>query len=116
MNRFGISAIKTFAFALADVTSNQVQVHVGPCSARTDGRTIFLPEIGIWDECGFRNLCADACHEMAHVWFQSNAFQQDILSGCLPAQRDLMGLTINVILDVADETRFEWAMPRAAAR
>mgnify|MGYP003390216177 CR=1 FL=1 len=114
MNRFGISAIKTFAFALADVTSNQVQVHVGPCSARTDGRTIFLPEIGIWDECGFRNLCADACHEMAHVWFRSNAFQQSILADCPPEQRELMSQTINVILDIADETRFEKAMPRAA--
>ncbi len=113
MNRFGSSAIKTFAFVLAEVTGNQVQVQVGPSSARTDGQTIFLPDIGIWDESGFRNLCADACHEMAHVWFQSNAFQQSILADCPPEQRELMSQTINVILDVADETRFEKAMPRA---
>lgn len=113
MNTFGQSAIKTFATMLSGLTNNAVRIEVRGRQAHTDGTTVVLPAEGVWPEHSFRDLCGVAVHEVGHVWFGSNAFQQRVLAP-VPDDRKLrVAMAINVVLDVADETRFECLMPAA---
>ena len=115
MATFGLAAIRTFAHGVAGLTDNDVAVEVRGSRAFTDGRTVVLPAEGLWDEGEFRALCGVACHEIAHVWFRSTGqlpalYQQYTQAASARVQR-----AFNVVVDIADETRFERAMPRAQA-
>jgi hypothetical protein len=113
MATFGLSATRTFAHGVAGLTGNDVVVEVRGNRAFTDGRTVVLPAGGTWAENDFRALCGVACHEIAHVWYRSPdqlpaLYRQYPPEAAARAQR-----AFNVVVDIADETRFERAMSRA---
>lgn len=112
---FGLRAIQTFAHGVASLTDNEVVVEVRGQSAYTDGRKVVLPAEGFWNEGDFRSLCGVACHEIAHVWFQSTQQLPNLYKRFPKAKAARVQRAFNVVVDVADETRFERALPRAQA-
>lgn len=104
---------QTFTHGLAAVTGNQVQVVVRGTQALTNGRTVFLPDQGYWAAADFDVLCGVACHEVAHVWFKSIDHLKSVLAQHPPDACDLVRNCYNAVIDVADETRFEFGMPAA---
>jgi hypothetical protein len=112
-NRYDSRSIKAFADALTGITNSQVSVRVGGAEACTNGRVIHLPDAGVWEEGDFAALCGVACHEVAHVWFGAPSMQQRFVKPFRKPDRRLAALCFNAVIDVADETRFEQAFPRA---
>jgi hypothetical protein len=112
-NRYDSRAIKAFADALAGITNSQVSIRMGGSIACTNGSIVWLPDAGVWEEADFAALCGVACHEVAHVWFGSNSFQRRFVKLFAKSDRGLAALCFNAVVDVADETRFEKAFPRA---
>ncbi len=113
MATFGLAAIRTFAHGVAGLTGNDVTVEVRGRSAFTDGRVVVLPAEGLWEEGDFLALCGLACHECAHVWFRSTDQLPSLLQQYSDEAASRVGRAFNVVVDVADETRFTRAMPRA---
>jgi hypothetical protein len=115
MAAFGLTAVRTFAHGVAGLTGNDVAVEVRGCSAYTDGRTVVLPAEGSWEAGDFRALCGVACHEVAHVWFRSPDQLPPLLGRHPVSAGSRVQRAFNVVADVADETWFARAMPRADA-
>jgi hypothetical protein len=107
---YGIQAIRGFASALQGLLDQVADIRVEGDVACTDGKTIILPATQVHDERGFRWLCANACHESAHVWFDSvEKMKPAVGDPPCPRRKDCA----NWVLDVADETRFEHAFSGA---
>jgi hypothetical protein len=115
MATFGLAAIHTFAHGVGGLTDNDVVVEVRGHQAFTDGRTVVLPAEGHWDEGDFLALCGVACHEIAHVWFRSTGRLPGLYRQYPSAAAARVQRAFNVVVDIADETRFERAMPRSQA-
>ena len=111
--RLGTGAFfRPFTAMVAGLTDCSVAIKVEGSHAYTDGHTIVLPAEGIWELSQIRVQAGVSCHEIAHVWFQSNA-QLPIAYQRRPGVNAArVRRACNVVLDVADETRFERAMPR----
>jgi hypothetical protein len=114
MAKLGPKALETFGHLAAGLTGHAVEIRIEGETAYTDGRTIVLPGRGVWNPEEFRALCGHATHELAHVWFNSNAELVKFLRR-YPAQKaGLARACFNTVVDVADETRIERAFPGAA--
>lgn len=113
MANFGVTTIRMFAHGVAGLTDNDVIVDIRGTRAYTDGRTVVLPAYEIRDETDFHALCGIACHEIAHVWFRSLDQLARLLQQYPPEAAGRVQRALNAVLDIADETRFERAMPRA---
>lgn len=90
--------------------SNRLNINVRFDSGqpRTDGETIYLPEItGTLNQRGFDAVCGVALHEAAHVYFESAPVHKHF------ATTKLRAACMNAVLDVADETRMEFFIPSA---
>jgi hypothetical protein len=110
---FGSAALKTFAHVLAGITSHRVRVEVRGDRSYTDGTLVVLPDRGVWEADDFRALCGDAAHEVAHVAFGTNQAMKEALADYPDAEARLARLCFNAVVDVADETRFQKAFPKA---
>jgi len=76
----------------------------------TDGKTVYLPPIkSALTQSEFDSICGTAIHEVAHVYYQTVPFHQRF-----SAVSRLHAAASNFIMDVADETRIEERLPKAA--
>lgn len=101
------SALEGFGLAIASKLGVSVRFTTG--KPRTDGHTVYLPQItGALTEAGFKSMCGIALHEAAHVYFDS----------CRPFNRyattELKAACFNAVLDIADETRMENVIAHAS--
>jgi hypothetical protein len=101
-------------FASAISKKLGVAVQFGTGAARTDGKTVYLPQIsGSMTERAFRDLCGTAIHEAAHVLFDSVPHHQSFIRGT-GMHPTIRAAAMNGVLDVADETAVMSYMSGAA--
>lgn len=115
MPTYGTVAIHTFAQGVSGLTGNDVVVEVRGRRAFTDGTRVVLPAEGVWTEGDFLAICGVACHEVSHVWFRSTEQLARLYREFPTTAPSRVQKAFNVVVDVADETRFERALPRAKA-
>jgi hypothetical protein len=113
MATFGEAAIRTFIHGVAGLTGSCITPEFRGTQAFTDGRTVVLPAAGLWEESDFCALCGIACHEISHVWFHSVDQLPRLLKEYPWEAGARVQRAMNAVMDVADETRFARAMPRA---
>lgn len=101
------AALEGFGAGLAHKLGVRIDYTTG--QPRTDGRTVYLPQITQPLTGGeFEALCGIAIHEAAHVWFDSCPR----MARYAGSDR-LRAACFNAVLDVADETRIEHFIPSA---
>lgn len=92
-------------FASAVAFKLKVNFNFGIGQARTDGQTVYLPRItGSMTEAKFRDLCATAIHEAAHVRFESVSHHKSFIRFHHCPHKSVCAAAMNGVLDVADET------------
>jgi hypothetical protein len=101
------AALEGFGRALASKLGIGVAYTTG--QPRTDGTTIYLPQITTAITAAeFEALCGIAVHEAAHVYFNSVPMHVRFAQG-----DPRRAACFNAVLDVADETRIEFVFDRA---
>ena len=103
---YGKAACDGFARAAAGMLDVSAQFRSG--SPRTDGSTVWLPEIPKgqgFDAAGFRDWCATVWHELAHVAFGTADRHRTFVDESPSYPPDLAAFAYNVIADLADEAR-----------
>ena len=112
---YGIDDLSRYATGMARNTGVAVRVHQGPPS--TDGSTVWLDGGGILSRADFHAACGTANHEIAHVWFKDNtttkgwAASMCAAAGVGAEYEGHAHSVVNVVLDIAGETRMEAFLP-----
>jgi hypothetical protein len=101
------TALSGFADAVSLKLDVEIICTIG--QPRTDGRTVYLPQIDDpLDSRGFEALCGICLHECAHVYFRTCPQM-----GAYARGDALKQACFNAVVDVADETRLEFLIPSA---
>lgn len=109
MNAHHASAVRlrTFTSALTSICEGRVKV---VCDGRacTDGDTIHLPCPQYIISAEYQEaLCGIGCHEAAHIYYGSPERFRSFIAEWDASSAGFAAECYNVVLDVADETRFE---------
>jgi hypothetical protein len=110
---YGPVALKLFFDCVLTLTDRRVPLVFGGRSPCTDGKVVYIPSRGLLDGEGFRRICGIILHEVAHIWFGSNAFLERLLATFGIGDRDRARLCFNAVIDVADEHRMGLRTARA---
>ncbi len=107
MSNYKSSQSRTFCAALSSICGGRVKV---VCDGRscTDGSTIYLPyphQIASGDAQAV--VYGIACHEAAHIYFDTPEHYQQFIASYTPQYKSLAALCYNAVADIADESRFE---------
>jgi hypothetical protein len=113
----GRREVLSYARGVAQMTGVDIHLHDGP--PRTDGKRVWLDGSPCESERHFEGRCGTGNHEIAHVFFETpqnmKGWAQKVAK-----KHDAEWATfaafecLNVVMDIADETRMERVFPQMA--